>query len=132
MTGGGRDRGSGTVLVIAVLAVAVLLVGALGLLAGAQRARARAQSAADLGALAAADRALRGRPDPCGTAGDVVERNGAVLAGCAVEPGAVVAVTATVATAVGEARADARAGPRPTRGRSPHHAVPQVRLAREA
>ncbi len=99
-------------LVLALVGVAVLLAGALGVLAAAQAARVRAQTAADLGALAAAERLLRGRDDPCGVAGTVVARNGAVLAGCAPGPGGVVDVRATVGLPVGEAVATARAGPR--------------------
>lgn len=109
----GEDRGSGSVLVIVVVAVTVLLTGVLGLLAGAQAARGRAQTAADLGALAAAERALRGRPDPCGAARDVVGRNGVTLTSCDVEGGGVVAVRATAGAPVGDATAHARAGPRP-------------------
>lgn len=56
---GERDRGSGTVLTLSLVAV-VLLVGALlGVVAGVLVAHARAQGAADLGALAAASRLQR-------------------------------------------------------------------------
>ncbi|WP_454050761.1 Rv3654c family TadE-like protein [Cellulomonas sp. Marseille-Q8402] len=108
----GSDRGSGSVLVLVVVAVTVLLTGALGMLVGAQVARSRAQAAADLGALAAAEHLLRGRAGPCAVARDVVERNGAVLASCTVEGGGVVAVRSTAAAPVGDATARASAGPR--------------------
>ncbi len=113
------ERGAGTVLLLAVAAVVVLLALAIAALGAAQRARGVAQSAADLGALAAAT-ALRHGVDPCATAAAGVERNAAELAACEVEPGGVVRVTTACAVAgpeswvgalLGEASAAARAGP---------------------
>ncbi|GAA1346988.1 Rv3654c family TadE-like protein [Falsarthrobacter nasiphocae] len=91
---GDPDEGSGTVAVIGVLLVAVgLITGASGVVA-ARVAALEAQTAAELGALAAADaqRGLAGG-EPCAVARRVVEANGARLAGCA-ETGEDMAVTA--------------------------------------
>ncbi|GAA1718300.1 hypothetical protein GCM10009809_12740 [Isoptericola hypogeus] len=117
-----RERGAGTVLVLAVAAVVVLLALAVGVLGSAQRARGTAQAAADLGALAAATAVRRGS-DSCAVAEEAVRRNGAELVACSPEPGGVVGVrTARAAVGagagpwdavLGDARAHARAGPRP-------------------
>jgi len=115
------DEGAGVVLVLALVG----LVGALGLVLGGVGlgvvARARAQAAADLAALAAGDvlavqAALAGgaAPQPgvaCRRAGDVAARNGAVLVDCGAERGGVVVVRARVVTPWGDALAGARAGP---------------------
>lgn len=76
-----RERGSGTVLVLAVLgAMSVVLASAL-LVLSAMQARGCAQTAADLGALAAA-----GHGDQsCEVARWVIAANGAELTMCAVE-----------------------------------------------
>lgn len=123
---GGGDEGSGTVLVIALLAVAVVLAAALGTLGRAQVVRGRAQAAADLAALAAAEavavppgvhvspEALQAA-DPCGRARTTAERNGARLTSCSAEPDGVVSVTVSVDGGRGPlaltATARARAGP---------------------
>lgn len=109
---GAPDRGSGAVLVIALVAVSVLLAAALALLVAAQGARARATAAADLAALAAADGVLRGDADGCGTASRVAGRNGATLDACTLHGGGVVVVRTSVALPWGTAAAEARAGPR--------------------
>ncbi len=113
----GGDDGSGTVLLLAVVAVALVVAGLLGLLASAQLARGRAQTAADLAALAGAGAVLRGETsDPCGVASQVVRRNGARPAGCTDEGRGVVTVRAVVSSGAGEASARARAGPVSARG----------------
>ncbi len=119
---GGPERGAGTVLVLAVAAVVLLLALGVGALGSAQRARGSAQAAADLAALAAATVARHGE-DACTVATDAARRNGAELVGCEPEPGGVVRVrTARPAVGsdggpwaglLGDAHADARAGPRP-------------------
>ncbi len=77
------DRGSATVIWLAYLAMIVML-GTVGLAIGEFSAgRAQAAGAADLGALAAADRALRG--DQCSVARRVVLANGAQLRGCTMQ-----------------------------------------------
>ena len=79
------DRGSATVIWLAYLAMIVML-GTVGLAIGEFSAgRAQAAGAADLGALAAADRALRG--DQCSVAQRVVLANGAQLRGCTISDG---------------------------------------------
>ena len=106
------DRGSGTVLLLALVAVALVVAAMLGLLASAQLARGRAQSAADLGALAGAARLLAGHAgDPCATAAQVVRRNHAALSSCTDEGAGVVTVEVVVEGAAGSATASARAGP---------------------
>ncbi|MBW0256267.1 histidine kinase, partial [Cellulomonas sp. PS-H5] len=115
--GGTRDRGSASVLVVGLVGVVVLLAGTLGLLGVVQAARGRAQAAADLAALAAAERRLRGHADPCGLAREVAARNGAALAGCTAVGEGDVHVRTTVRTVVGDAAAEALAGPRRAVGR---------------
>ena len=106
------DRGSGTVLLLALVAVTLVVAGMLGLLASAQLARGRAQTAADLGALAGAARLLAGEAgSPCATVADVVRRNGGRLASCVDEGAGVLTVQVVVAGRAGTGTAWARAGP---------------------
>ena len=110
--GRGDDQGSGTVLLLALVAVTLVVAALLGLLGSAQLGRGRAQTAADLGALAAASRLLAGQPgDPCPTAAEVVRRNGARLSSCTDEGAGVVTVRVAVRGSAGSATASARAGP---------------------
>lgn len=117
-TGGRRpldDAGTATVLAAAAVGVLVLLLG-LGLQVGAATiARHRAESAADLGALAGARAVVRGRDVACGRAEAVVAGNGARLVACSVEGWTVVVDTATscgcVPSVSGDATGRARAGP---------------------
>jgi secretion/DNA translocation related TadE-like protein len=106
-----RERGSGTVLLLAVVGVLAVVTAAIGLLAAAQGARGRAQTAADLAALAAASAWQEGWGDPCGIAAVAVRRNGARLTDCEALPGGVVRVAVTVGSVAGRATAHARAGP---------------------
>jgi secretion/DNA translocation related TadE-like protein len=79
---GGRDRGSGTVLILAVVGVtgmAAMLVTTVGMVTVA---RHRAQSAADLAALAAAG---TGAVGGCAEAGQVAVRNGAQMEDCLID-----------------------------------------------
>ena len=106
------DRGSGTVLLLALVAVALVVAAMLGLLASAQLGRGRAQTAADLGALAGAARLLAGQPgDPCPTVAEVVRRNRVSLWSCTDEGAGVVTVRVVVRGPAGSATASARAGP---------------------
>lgn len=125
------DRGSGTVLVLGVAAVVVLVAGLLGVLAASFLGHARAQAAADLAALAAAERLQRHSafPDdaepasapaggPCVLAAAVAERNGGRATRCETDESGTAAfgtvtVQVTVDGPAGAARARARAGPRP-------------------
>ncbi len=83
------DRGSATVLTVALVCV-LMCCGIVGLaVVQAALSTARAQTAADLAALAGA----QAPADPCGASAEVAEANGAVITGCRVEgPDVVVAV----------------------------------------
>ena len=113
-----RETGSATLLVVAVALATVVLAGLVAGLSAVAVARHRAEAAADLGALAAAD-VLAGRAPgpPCAAAARVVRAGGAVLAGCGAQ-GRVARVEVTVrpggATGrLGHVAARARAGPSP-------------------
>ena len=101
-TGGGRpadgERGAGTALLLGVALAVVLLLAGILLMAQALVASARASTAADLSALAAAD-AVRGlRPaNPCGLADETAGRNGARMGECLLDEAA---GTATVTVRV--------------------------------
>ncbi|QFU97014.1 hypothetical protein KDY119_00507 [Luteimicrobium xylanilyticum] len=117
------ERGSGTVLVLGLVAVVVLLGTVLAGLGQAQAARSGAQGAADLAAVAGAD-ALRHGEDACAVARVVAARNGGTVDACADEGGGVLRVEVHraapgVARLVGSgarATAAARAGPASARG----------------
>ena len=80
---GAHDRGSGTIWLLA-LSLLVGLVAAAGVLRGvAVVARHRAEAAADLAALAAAQRALEGVDKACAEAARVAGINRTVLVRCA-------------------------------------------------
>ncbi len=102
------DSGAATVLVLA----CVLAVGATGALwlrvADAGLSRQRAETAADLAALAGAAAARSLAADPCVAAAEIAERNGANLESC-VTSGGEIAVSVEV-SGVTSARAQARAG----------------------
>ena len=109
------DAGTGTVLAAAAVGVLVLLLG-LGLQVGAATlARHRAETAADLGALAGAREVVRGRDVACARADAVVAGNGARLVVCTVEGWSVTVITTTscgcVPSVSGDAAGRARAGP---------------------
>ncbi|WP_159623376.1 Rv3654c family TadE-like protein [Ruania rhizosphaerae] len=111
-----RDRGSATVLVLAVVATGLVALVLLGGLVHASLARGTAQAAADLAAIAAARDATRGAPDPCRIAAEVAERNGSDLTSCVVADGALVDVRVDVPAEPlpgwsQAAAAEARAGP---------------------
>lgn len=115
------DAGAASILVLAVLMVALVLVGGVGGLSGVVLARHRATAAADLAALAGAD-VLAGRApgDACAAAAEVAGANGARLGSCAPE-GADLLVSALVVppgplAALGSATGRARAGPGSTGG----------------
>ena len=110
------DAGAASVLVLAVLVVALVLAGGTADLAGVVLARHRASAAADLAALAGAD-VLAGRApgEACAAAADVTRANDAKLGSCTVE-GTDVLVSAVVVppgplAALGSATGRARAGP---------------------
>lgn len=116
------DAGSGTVLVVGLVAAIAVLAIALGAVGGVLDARGHAQTAADLAALAAAgavsvppgldlaEEAERAA-DPCGRAEETVVRNAGRLTGCSVGPQGVVTVTVLVPHRLAPATARAVAGP---------------------
>lgn len=107
-----RDRGSISLLMVAIgIVFVVALVAGIGL-GGARVARHRAQNAADAGALAGAVWAVGGTQDACAVAARVVSANDARLVSCSVE-GLDVRVTVEVRLTDGmpAGRASARAGP---------------------
>ncbi|WNV76219.1 Rv3654c family TadE-like protein [Geodermatophilus sp. DSM 44513] len=119
MTRPGRlagERGSATVWVVALSGVLAAIGVAAVLVGTAVVGRHRAAAAADLAALAAAERAVRGDPGACTTAGEVAAANGARLTACTLGGGAVVEVAVEVPVRLGPlgvpaAGARARAGP---------------------
>lgn len=106
-----HERGAGTVLALAVVAVTVTLTTAAIGVAGAWGALQKAAVAADATALAAADVASgRTSGEPCVRADAVARANGASVTGCLVEA-VVVSVEVSVPYLGWEASAAARAGP---------------------
>ncbi|MFE9556219.1 Rv3654c family TadE-like protein [Streptomyces sp. NPDC006703] len=80
----GGDRGSATVWVALTVATMCAVFAAVLGLGQVVAARHRAGGAADLAALAAADRALWGSPDACAKAAEVARAQGAELVRCSV------------------------------------------------
>lgn len=76
------DRGSATVLIVALLAALLLAGAAIGVLAQGQVAAVRAQTAADAAALAAAPETFMGG-SPLAMAREYAAANGAELVNCA-------------------------------------------------
>lgn len=110
------DTGSGTVLVLGLSAVLLLVSLVFASVAAVAVARHRAASAADLAALAAADRALSGPSVACAAARRAAGRAGASVSLCLLT-GDVARVVAVVRPGgpigrLGSASATARAGPR--------------------
>jgi secretion/DNA translocation related TadE-like protein len=110
-----NDAGGATVWVLAAGLLTVLVALGSAAAGAGVVARHRAQSAADLAALAAAARAAEGEEAACGRADEIATVNGAHLVACRLE-GFDVTVTAEVTPAgvaafAGSARASARAGP---------------------
>ncbi|TDC79404.1 Rv3654c family TadE-like protein [Streptomyces hainanensis] len=99
------DRGSGTVFAACSVAVLCLVFGVVLALGQVMAARQRAATAADLAALAAAERALSGAEAACALADRVAGRQGARLTRCQ--------LTGEVAPP----RARTRCGPAPGPGR---------------
>ena len=109
------ERGSATVLVLALSTVVVLVGAVLATLGSVGVARHRAASVADLAALAAASRALQGPGPACEAARQVATSADATLTDCRLV-GAVADVTAEIRPPgrvgnFGTATARARAGP---------------------
>ncbi|HEV2999356.1 MAG TPA: Rv3654c family TadE-like protein [Solirubrobacteraceae bacterium] len=103
-----RDTGSATPLVLGAAALTFVVAVAVGLLGAGLRAGARARTAADLAALAAADVLVSG--EPCAEAAAVASRNAARLVSCDPLDGGVVVVAETRVLSL-PVRARARAVP---------------------
>ncbi|WP_027341889.1 Rv3654c family TadE-like protein [Hamadaea tsunoensis] len=104
------DRGSASV---GVLGVGLALLGLcvpFALAGAASAGRHRAQVAADLSALAGAQRAIGGAAVACGRAAEFAAANGARLTACRLD-GLDLVVTTEISTPAGWARGAARAGP---------------------
>lgn len=113
------ERGSGTVLVLGIIAVLLAMAVCAGGLIQAQAAAGKARSAADLAALggATALSSVVVPGEPCEVAGRVARANGAEVAVCTVVGEDVVvevSVEARVLGVVREAVSAARAGPADT------------------
>ncbi|MDQ2848894.1 MAG: flp pilus-assembly TadE/G-like family protein [Actinomycetota bacterium] len=111
-----HDRDSGSATILAAVGVAILIVVlAVGLqLAGAVIARHRAESAADLAALAGAAKVLTGQQSACSAAASIAAANGAALQDCeliGLDLRVTVRVDAVVGPIGGAAIGRARAGP---------------------
>ena len=114
MSGGATERGSASVLVVAIVGLLLVVAGALGVVAAMVLAHRTAQSGADLAALGGAHGLALGR-DACSEAGRVAAANGVRLTGCRID-GRVVVVTVEAAGPhwLGQSAdlsAQARAGP---------------------
>ncbi|MEU6969669.1 Rv3654c family TadE-like protein [Kitasatospora aureofaciens] len=117
--GYGADAGSATVWLLALAMLGTVAFAATIAVGAVVAARHRAESAADLAALAAADRLLLDPDGGCARAAGIAATQGAALASCAVDRSAdAVEVVAEVSVGglplrlpVGPARARARAGP---------------------
>jgi len=79
-----RDDGVATVVGVALVALLVLVGLAAATAGGAVLAHRRAEAAADLAALAAAQ-AIQGQGDPCRVAQRVSQANGAQLRACTID-----------------------------------------------
>lgn len=107
------ERGSASVLVIAVIAVVLAATGVAVTLAQVAVARHRAAAAADLAALAGAASPIT--RDACAAAGEIAARNEAQLTSCTWDDGTVTVVVTVRSRIPGRAdgvvTARARAGP---------------------
>ena len=107
------EAGAGSVLAVAMMGLLVTVTVATSGVVGVVAAHRRAQSAADLSALAGAA-ALQDGGDPCERAGAIARRNGALLRRCEVDGWDVavaVVVTARLPVSSLELPARGHAGP---------------------
>jgi secretion/DNA translocation related TadE-like protein len=107
------EDGAGTILAVAMMGLLVTVTIATSGVVGVVAAHRRAQSAADLGALAGAA-ALQEGSDPCQRAGAIARRNGSQLRSCRVDGwnvGVEVASTITLPGGSLDLTARGRAGP---------------------
>ncbi|QES42960.1 hypothetical protein DEJ49_20025 [Streptomyces venezuelae] len=108
--GAGRDRGAATVWVVVVMAVLGVICGAVLAMTQVVVARHRAGGAADLAALAAADRWAAGSDEACAGAGRVAAAQGARVVRCGVR-GETSAVSVSSSAGPFTVTVRARAGP---------------------
>ncbi|WP_086829969.1 Rv3654c family TadE-like protein [Streptomyces sp. NRRL B-24572] len=106
----GGDRGAATVWAAFAACALCVVFGVVLALGQAVAARHRAGGAADLAALAAADRALWGEAEACAAASRVAAAQGAELARCAVRDG-IAEVAARVVRGPYRPEVRSRAGP---------------------
>jgi secretion/DNA translocation related TadE-like protein len=107
----GDERGSATVVAVAMVAVLLCVTGAGAYVGSVLTARHRAQAAADLAALAAAQRLPAGPAAACAQAAAVARAMRVGDAHCGVDGLDVVVTVAVPVAFAGVARAAARAGP---------------------
>ncbi|TQK29218.1 Rv3654c family TadE-like protein [Arthrobacter sp. SLBN-53] len=108
----GEDGGSATLIASALMVVLLTLTVGVLVLGSAVVARHRAQSGADLAALAGAASVPSGRQSACAAAQAVAESNHVAVVECIVDGlDVAVSVTATTMLPSRSARAEARAGP---------------------
>ncbi|MFF4170183.1 Rv3654c family TadE-like protein [Streptomyces sp. NPDC001744] len=107
---GAGDRGAATVWAAFAACALCVVFGAVLALGQATAARHRAGGAADMAALAAADRALRGEEEACAAASRVAGAQGVELVRCAVR-GELAEVTARVVRGPYRPEVRSRAGP---------------------
>ncbi|MFC9733047.1 Rv3654c family TadE-like protein [Streptomyces roseolus] len=110
MRRGHGDRGVASVWTAFAACALCVVFGAVLVLGQAVAARHRAGGAADLAALAAADRALRGEPEACAAARRIATAQGAELLHCRLT-GAEAEVTARASAGPWSPTVRARAGP---------------------
>lgn len=120
---GRRERGSATLLVLAVSLAVVVAGSAVLVLAEFAWARARLSAAADLAALAAAEHAFEGQSAACAAAQRIALRGGATALSCVLHgtdvqvtasapaPAGLAALAAAAGHPAGMLRISARAGP---------------------
>lgn len=107
----GADRGSGSILAVAIIAAMLALVAMSVPLYVVLSAKQRAAAAADAAALAGSSVALGIVPgQPCEAAASVARANAAALVGCGVD-GAIVTVRVSIAALGFEVAGRATAGP---------------------
>lgn len=108
-----EQAGAATILAVAMMGLLVTVTVAAAGVVGVVAAHRRAQSAADLSALAGAS-ALRGGGDPCERAGVIAKRNDTTLRRCQVDDWTVAVVVSGALRLPGgtmELKARGRAGP---------------------
>ncbi|MFE7549238.1 Rv3654c family TadE-like protein [Streptomyces gardneri] len=120
---GRGDRGAATVWAAFAACALCVVFGAVLALGQAVAARHRAGGAADLAALAAADRALWGEAEACAAASRVAAAQGTELLRCAVR-GELAEVTARVVRGPYRPDVSSRAGPAREAAPGPPAAVP--------